>query len=277
MNGSLPCFTFMNCRRLVPWRRLRCAQYRWISPGNISPGKPDEYASRAFQRGVQPTDVLRLLMQGNERFRTGHQLRRDYSQQAACTAGGQHPLAVVLNCINSRTPAELVFDLGLGDVFSVRVAGNVTSPKVLGSMEYGCAVAGARLLLVMGHSRCGAVTAAVDTAIRSADAAEETGCTNLGPILLDIQKDLPAEFLNQGRNLSGESLADFVDLVARRNVITVVRRIREQSPVLNRMIEAGKIGIVGTLYDVRSGRMEFLDETIAGMSAGDVKATVNAD
>ena len=93
-----------------------------------------EHATQAFQRGLQPTDVLRLLMQGNERFRTGHQLRRDYSRQVACTAGGQHPLAVVLSCINSRTPTELVFDLGLGDIFGVRVASNVSSPKVLGSM-----------------------------------------------------------------------------------------------------------------------------------------------
>lgn len=183
----------------------------------------------------------------------------------------------MLNCIDSRTPTELVFDLGLGDVCGVRGASNVSSSKVLGSMEDDRAVAGARLLLAMGHSRCAAVMAAVDLTIRSADAAQETGCTNVGPILLDIQEDLPAEFFSQGCNLSGESLADFVALVARRHVITVVRRIRKQSPVSNRMNEAAEIGIEGTRYDVHTGSLEFLDETVAGMSAVDVKADVNAD
>ncbi len=235
-----------------------------------------EHTTQEIQTGLKPVEVLQRLMQGNERFRSGHQLRRDYSRQVACTATGQHPLAVVLSCIDSRTPAELVFDLGLGDIFSVRVAGNVTSPKVLGSMEYGCAVAGAKLLLVMGHTRCGAVTAAVDVALRGVDPEQETGCSNLGPILDDIQCGLTPEQLSKAKALHGEELAEFVDGVARQNVAAVVQRIRERSPVLNRMIEEHTIGIAGALYDVRSGRMEFLAETIDGMAANDVIAVVDA-
>jgi carbonic anhydrase/SulP family sulfate permease len=119
---------------------------------------------------------LAILKDGHERFRSGRRLTRDLVRQVRATAERQHPLAVVLSCIDSRTPAELIFDLGMGDIFSVRIAGNVSSRKVLASAEYGCAVAGAKLILVVGHTRCGAVKAAVNLICSTRTAAETTGC-----------------------------------------------------------------------------------------------------
>ena len=135
---------------------------------------PDEihyvdYSTRELQAQLTAAQVLEILLKGNERFRTDQRLTRKLGRQIIdATAKGQHPLAVVLSCIDSRTPAELILDLGLGDIFSVRIAGNVISQNVLGSLEFGCAVAGAKLILVMGHTRCGAVTAAVELACSSA-------------------------------------------------------------------------------------------------------------
>jgi carbonic anhydrase/SulP family sulfate permease len=123
-----------------------------------------DYSTRDLQDSLTPPQVLHILKDGHERFRTGRRLTRDLVRQVRATAEGQHPLAVVLSCIDSRTPAELIFDLGMGDIFSVRIAGNVTSRKVLASAEYGCAVARAKLIVVMGHTRCGAVTTAVTSA-----------------------------------------------------------------------------------------------------------------
>ena len=128
-----------------------------------------DYSTRELQNALTPQQVLQILKDGHERFRTGRRLTRDLGRQVNATADGQHPLAVVLSCIDSRTPAELIFDLGMGDIFSVRIAGNVTSRKVLASVEYGCAVAGAKLILVMGHTRCGAVTAAVNLIVLDRD------------------------------------------------------------------------------------------------------------
>ena len=132
--------------------------YRFL-PDNV---QYIDYSSREARSQLNPARVLQLLQQGNERFRSGERITRDLMSQVENTAGEQAPMAVVLSCIDSRAPAELLFDLGIGDIFSIRIAGNVAREKVLGSMEYGCVVAGAKLIVVMGHSRCGAVTAAVD-------------------------------------------------------------------------------------------------------------------
>ena len=147
-----------------------------------------DYSTRELQEVLTPAQVLQILKEGNERFRSGKRLTRDLGRQLNATAMGQHPLAVVLSCIDSRTPSELILDLGLGDIFSIRIAGNVTSPKVLGSMEYGCAVAGAKLIVVIGHTQCGAVTAAVSLADSDETAEQATGCQHLQPIIQEIQK-----------------------------------------------------------------------------------------
>jgi carbonic anhydrase len=233
-----------------------------------------DHSTRELQDQMTPAQVVEVLRQGNQRFHEGRRLDRDLARQVGATARGQHPLAVVLSCIDSRTPAELVFDMGLGDIFSVRVAGNVLSPKVLGSMEYGTAVAGARLVVVMGHTRCGAVTAAVDL-FGTGSTAAATGCQHLDPILRDIQRTVDHEACERAATLPPERRAAFVDDVARRNVLDVVRRIVAESDTMRGLVEAGRIAVVGVLYDVGTGKMDFmLDDAIGPVT--DVEATRGA-
>jgi carbonic anhydrase/SulP family sulfate permease len=213
-----------------------------------------DHCTRDLQSALAPAQVLRILKGGNDRFRTGRRLTRDLGRQVSATAAGQHPLAVVLGCIDSRTPAELIFDAGVGDVFVARVAGNVSSPQVLGSIEYACAVAGARLILVMGHTRCGAVTAAVDLAASGRTAAEATGCGHLDPIVGAIQQSIdPA-----GDGTDREAL---VNAVARRNVERVTEELVRQSEALAGLVRDGRVAVVGAMYDVATGAVEFLGGT----------------
>ena len=207
---------------------------------------------------LTPQQVLQILKDGHERFRTGQRLTRDLGRQVDRHGRGQHPLAVVLSCIDSRTPAELIFDLGVGDIFSVRIAGNVTSRKVLGSMEYGCAVAGAKLIVVMGHTRCGAVTAAVDLGDRTA--AEATGCQHLDHVVDDIQQSTDPIACRGTKEVPVAEKQSFVDAVARRNVLRVVERMRKQSQTLDGLVREGRIAIMGAMYDVVTGEIEFLAE-----------------
>ncbi|MCA9095475.1 MAG: bifunctional SulP family inorganic anion transporter/carbonic anhydrase [Planctomycetaceae bacterium] len=217
-----------------------------------------DYSTRELQDKMTPDQVLQILKDGNERFRTGQQLSRDLSRQMLATADGQHPLAVVLSCIDSRTPAELVFDLGLGDIFSVRVAGNVTSPKVLGSMEYGCAVAGAKLILVLGHTRCGAVTASVSFTASKADVKQETGCDHVDHLVQDIRRSIDPVSCEEYPKLSKADQAKYVDDVAKQNVRQVMARILEESSTIARLVAEKKVVVVGAMYDVNSGSLQFV-------------------
>ncbi|THI87656.1 MAG: sulfate transporter [Nitrospira sp. CG24A] len=219
-----------------------------------------DYSTRDLQDALTPQQVLHILKGGHARFRSGRRLTRDLVRQARATAEGQHPLAVVLSCIDSRTPAELIFDLGMGDIFSVRIAGNVTSWKVLASAEYGCAVAGAKLILVMGHTRCGAVTAAVNLIGEVRTAAEATGCQHLDYILKDIQQSIDPATCRAVEARPAAEKQSFVDAVARRNVLRVVEQMREQSRTLDGLVREGRIAIVGAMYDVVTGDIEFLAE-----------------
>lgn len=228
-----------------------------------------DYCTRELQDAVTPQQVLEILKDGHERFRTGQQLTRDLGRQVSATAGGQHPLALVLSCIDSRTPAELIFDLGVGDIFSVRIGGNITSRKVLASVEYGCAVAGAKLVLVMGHTRCGAVTAAVNLICQSQTAAEATGCQHLDHIVNDILQSTDPQACADAQRWPAEQRESFVDDVARRNVLRVARRMREQSWTLDGLVRKGRIAIVGAMYDIGTGHIEFLNE--AGFHADPVE------
>lgn len=229
-----------------------------------------DYSTRDLQEQLTSDQILQILKEGNERFRTGHRLSRDYGRQMDSTAKGQHPLAVVLSCIDSRTPAEIIFDLGLGDIFSVRVAGNVSSPKIIGSIEYGCAVAGAKLVLVMGHTRCGAVTAAVDFACTKADAAKVTGCSHLPPIIKDIQQSIDERTCELVDKMPADQKSTYVDDVARRNVLYTTRKILEESPVLRELVQQGRIQVVGAIYDIVSGRIDYLAQETAVMSQNSV-------
>ena len=217
-----------------------------------------DYSSRTLQDRLTPEQVLRIFKDGNERFRTGQRLTRDLGHQINATSEAQYPLAVVLSCIDSRTPTEMIFDLGLGDIFSVRIAGNITSEKVLGSLEYSCAVAGAKLILVMGHTQCGAVTAAVNFACSPQTASEATGCQHLDRVVQEIQKSIDIETCERVSHLPADEKQSYIDMVARRNVLSSIQLIIQQSDTLSRLIREGRIAIVGGMYNIATGEIEFL-------------------
>lgn len=219
-----------------------------------------DYSTRELQEAMTPEQVLQILKDGHARFKAGRRLMRDLGRQVEATAAGQHPLAVVLSCIDSRTPTELIFDLGVGDVFGVRVAGNITSPKILGSIEYGCAVAGAKLVLVIGHTRCGAVSAAVNFACTTTTAAEATGCKHLDPIIRDIQRAIEPDVCPILEHMQPEKKQEFIDTVARGNVRRTVEEILSQSETIANLVRQGRIMVVGAMYDVATGDIEFLTD-----------------
>lgn len=217
-----------------------------------------DYSSRDVRDALTPEQVLQIFKDGNQRFLSGQRLTRDLVRQVNATSGGQNPMAVVLSCIDSRTPAELVFDMGIGDIFSVRIAGNVAREKVLGSIEYGCCVAGAKLILVLGHTSCGAVRTAVELARKEQTAEEATGCKHIDVLINDIQQaidpNIPMPLPDDPETPVRDS---YVDDVARRNVQRTMAIIRHQSESLNRLIQEGKVAVVGGLYDVRTGEVSF--------------------
>jgi carbonic anhydrase len=195
--------------------------------------------SHEKQQQMTPESALRHLMDGNRRFVQNRLSIPDYAAEVSGTAKGQYPFAAVLGCIDSRAPAELVFDQGIGDIFNARVAGNIVNEDILGSLEYACKVAGSKLILVLGHTACGAVTAA-------------TKQVELGNITALLSKILPAvRALDQGTE---------VDEVARKNVQLNIQRIREESEILAELEAEGAIRIVGAMYDVSSGQVSLLDE-----------------
>lgn len=216
-----------------------------------------DYTSREVQSNLTPVTVLDILREGNRRFLAGERIQRDFTRQISATASGQFPLAAVLSCIDSRTPAEVVFDLGLGDIFSVRVAGNIAARDLIGSMEYACVVAGSKLIVVMGHTSCGAVNAAVDLICSQKTAAEATGCGNLDGLVTEIQQCIDLKTCKQPNQwLPGEKAA-YSNEVSRRNVIRTIHVIRERSTALDKLVREGKIAIVGSLYDVSTGEVTF--------------------
>lgn len=197
---------------------------------------------------MTPAAALQQLRDGNARFVEGRPLSRNFPAQASATASGQYPFAVILSCLDSRQPVEIVFDQGIGDVFSARVAGNVLNDDILGSMEFACKLSGARLIAVIGHSNCGAVKGAIDNAALD----HLTGLLNkIKPAIAEI----PASI--QPRN--SKNLV-FVDDVAAANVRLVMKQIRERSPVLRAMLDRGEIKMVGGMYDLSTGEVKFLDE-----------------
>jgi carbonic anhydrase len=197
----------------------------------------------ASQAAVTPDAALTLLADGNARFVAGTPVRRDYSVQIRVTAGGQYPFAVVLGCIDSRVPIETVFDQGIGDVFAARVAGNIVNTELLGSMEFACQLAGAKLVVVLGHTSCGAVKGAISSA-------------RLGNLTQLVQKIEPAvEAIEGERDVDN---ADYVDGVAEENVRMVIAEIRRESSVLATMEQEREIRIVGGMYDVSTGIVRFI-------------------
>ncbi len=174
------------------------------------------------------------------------------------TAQGQTPLAAILSCIDSRVPAELVFDLGIGDIFSIRVAGNVIGTKSLGSIEYGVIVAGVKLVLVLGHTHCGAVTSSVELLGEDSNIEASTGCQYLQAIVDEIS---PCVTDAAGyRRMKPEDQDAFVDEVARRNVLRTVKEIVDRSDAIRREVREGNLMVVGAIYDVKSGSISFMED-----------------
>jgi carbonic anhydrase len=218
-----------------------------------------DYSTRQLQDKISPDQVLEILREGNRRFSTGKRLSRDFVRQVDATAQGQTPLAVVLSCIDSRVPAELVFDLGLGDVFSVRVAGNIIGTKSLASMEFGVKVAGVKLVLVMGHTRCGAVSSSVQLVSTNQNALDVTGCEHLQSIIDELAPSVTKTMTRPLSELSPSEVEALVDEVARYNVQRTVAEVVSRSRVIRNAVEAGQVRVVGALYDVRSGEIDFFD------------------
>lgn len=227
-----------------------------------------DYSTRELQSQMTPSQVLQVLKDGNQRFISGKRLSRDLGRQMSATSAGQHPLAVVLSCIDSRTPSELILDLGLGDIFNIRVAGNVVGPKVLASIEYGTAVAGAKLIVVMGHTKCGAVTASVNL-LASTNVAADTGCEHIEAIVDRVRECIDIREWESHRHLEGEPKQNYADKVARQNVVRHVRLIVDSSSTIRRLLEEGKVAVVGAMYDISSGKMEFLPEAQVGLASSD--------
>ncbi|QDV19970.1 Carbonic anhydrase 2 [Gimesia panareensis] len=231
-----------------------------------------DYSTRDLKDRITAEQVLKILRDGNERFYTDNRLSRDLGHQVNATAGEQHPLAVVLSCIDSRVPAELVLDLGIGDILSVRVAGNVIGNKSLGSIEYGVLVAGVKLVLVLGHTRCGAVSSTVHLMCDHSDPTQVTGCAHLDSIVHEVDPCVDEEACEHLNEMNPEDQELFIDEVARRNVYRSVHEITARSPEIRELVQSGKVMVVGALYDVKSGKMEFLTEehgTIAADTATD--------
>ncbi len=200
--------------------------------------------TKAQREKLTPDDVIALMKKGNERFRRGKESPHNYLAQQKASAKGQYPAAVILSCIDSRAPAETIMDLGIGDCFNARVAGNIANDDILGSMEFACKLAGAKVVLVMGHTACGAIKGAIDNA-------------QLGNLTGLLAKIRPAVEATQ---YSGERSATnygFVDAVARKNVELTMVDIRHRSAVLTDLETSGAIKIAGAMYDLETGRVEF--------------------
>jgi len=206
--------------------------------------------TKEMQNAITPLMALDILKKGNERFVNNLKANRNLLQQANETSEGQHPFAVILSCIDSRTSAELIFDQGLGDVFSVRIAGNIINEDILGSMEFGCKVAGAKIIVVLGHTKCGAVKGACDHV--------EMG--NLTALLSKIQPAVYDEKTETLDRSSGNN--EFVEKVSTINVKRTVHAIMERSPILKEMIGSGAIGIAGGTHDISTGMVTFYEDTL---------------
>jgi len=197
---------------------------------------------------MTPEAALAELKAGNARFVSGHPIARNNQADVKATASGQYPYAVVLSCLDSRQPIEIVLDQGIGDIFSARIAGNVLNDDILGSMEFACKLSGSKLIAVIGHSNCGAIKGAID----DAQLGNLTGLLDkVKPAMDDVPSDVTPRTTKN---------SEYVDQVAEANVRLVMKQIRERSPVLREMIDSGQIKLVGGMYDLSTGKVTFFDK-----------------
>ena len=203
--------------------------------------------TKEMQNAITPSMALDLLKEGNKRFINNLKINRNLLQQANDTSDGQHPFAVILSCIDSRTSAELIFDQGLGDIFSVRIAGNIVNDDILGSMEFGCKVAGAKIIVVLGHTKCGAIKGACDNVTLG----------NLTGLLAKIKPAVDLEVATSTNRDSSNS--SFVENVAELNVSLSVKNILLQSAIISEMVKNEEITIVGGVHDISTGEVKFFE------------------
>lgn len=206
--------------------------------------------TKELQSNICPKEALEILRTGNQRFIRNSKVNRDLLKQVKETTNGQFPFAVTLSCIDSRTSVELIFDQGIGDLFSVRIAGNVLNEDILGSMEFACKVAGSKLIVVLGHTSCGAIKGACDHV--------EMG--NLTSLLDKIQPAINSE--KTELNSRDSSNKQFVEKVTTIHIKKSVQLILEKSPILKEMVNSGEIGIVGAIHDISTGEVQFYDDCI---------------
>ena len=219
-----------------------------LSKSQQKPQPKTVIQTRESQAALTPKQALGLLKAGNERFVEGRLLNRDFREQARVTSQGQFPYAVILSCQDSRTSSEILFDLNTGDAFSIRIAGNIINEDVLGGMEFGVKLAGAKLIAVIGHNECGAIKGAVDNA-------------QLGNLTTLLSKIRPAiEAIPQDVQPRNSKNKTFVEMVAKENVLLAMRQIRERSPVLREMIDSGQIRVVGGMFDLATGKVTFYED-----------------
>ncbi len=203
------------------------------------------------QSTITPEKALNFLQEGNQRFVNNLKANRDLLEQVNATREGQWPFAVILSCIDSRTSAELIFDQGLGDVFSIRIAGNFVNQDILGSMEFGCNVAGSKLVVVLGHTKCGALKGGLDAA-----KIEGMGMDNLNHLINHFDPIIN-QIIEEGEDRSSAN-ASLLERLNQHNVKSAIADIRKQSSTLKRLEDEGKIKIVGANYDVETGVVTWL-------------------
>ncbi len=218
-----------------------------LTTGQIALAQQTKALTQEMQEDITPAKALEMLKEGNERFVKGAMLDRDLLEQVEQTASGQYPYAVVLGCIDSRVPPELVFDQGIGDIFTPRIAGNFVNTDILGSMEFATQVAGSKLIVVLGHSSCGAVKGACDN----------VKLGNLTDTLEDLMPAVQAVTDVEGERNSSNSA--FVEAVSHMNVEMTVDNILEQSPVMKKLVDEGELMVVGAMHDVSTGKVTFMD------------------
>ena len=203
--------------------------------------------TKETQGTMTPEKSLQFLKEGNVRFQNNLKANRNLLEQVNDTSEGQFPFATILSCIDSRVSAELVFDQGLGDIFSVRIAGNFVNEDILGSMEFACKIAGTKLIVVLGHTSCGAVKGACDDAKMG----------NLTKLIEKITPAVNATTEPKDSSLRNSKNLEFVDNVSKKNVELTIERIHNESPILSEMEKNGEIKIIGAMYDINTGAVEF--------------------
>ncbi len=201
------------------------------------------------QAGMTPGEIVGRLKKGNENFMNNNLTQRDHSAQRRKAMIGQYPKAIVLSCVDSRVPVEDVFDLGIGDIFVARVAGNIENADIVGSMEFATAVAGSKVVIVMGHTACGAVKSTIDKVD-----AKSLGMNSLADLLDEIEPAIKETEFEGDRTTKN---VEYTDLVITKNAMRTVKNIREQSPTMAKMEDEGKIMIVSAVYDMETGKVTF--------------------